>query len=243
VDVDGIHRAREALRTGIARALRAELIAVFEDNRDSGPYEPTPEAIGRRALKNLCLAYLMKEGDGEALARCRDQFEAGQSMTDVFAALRLLVDEGGAAGKAALASFYDRWKDDPLVLDKWFAIQALSSREDTLERVRGLLRHPAYSLGNPNRVHSLVGVFCMGNQLRFHAADGSGYRFLADRVIELDPLNPQIAARLLQSMARWRRYDEGRQRLMRAALESVLAVESLSKDVYEVTYKSLSENA
>jgi aminopeptidase N len=185
----------------------------------------------------------MKGGDGEALALCRDQLEAGQSMTDVFAALRLLVDEGGEAGEEALASFYDRWKDDQLVLDKWFAIQALSSREDALERVRGLLRHPAYSLGNPNRVRSLVGVFCMGNQLRFHAADGSGYRFLADRVIELDPLNPQIAARLLQSMARWRRYDEGRQRLMRAALESVLAVESLSKDVYEVTYKSLSENA
>ena len=128
------------------------------------------------------------------------------NMTDLIAALRLLVDAGGAAGEQALAAFYDHWADDALVLDKWFTIQASAKGPGTLERVRALLGHPAYSPTNPNRVRSLVASFC-ANPLRFHAADGAGYASCAERVLELDPLNPQIAARLLQSLVRWRRYD------------------------------------
>jgi aminopeptidase N len=241
VDVDGIHRAREALRAAIGGALRADLLALYRESVDEGPYEPTPEASGRRALKSLCLAYLVQTGDEEALALCQAQLDAHHNMTDVMAALRLFVDQGGEMRDLALADFYQRWSDDPLVLDKWFSIQATSSREDTLGEVRRLLAHPAYSNRNPNRVRSLVGAFCAGNQVRFHAADGGGYRFLREQVLELDPLNPQIASRLLQSMVRWRRFDPARQELMRAELGQILAVEDLSKDVYEVATKALAD--
>jgi len=239
VDVDGIHAAREALKTRIATVLRTDLLAVVDENRETGPFELTPLAIGRRSLKNLCLGYLMQGGEAQAHALCQQQVAAGRNMTDVFAALRLLIDEGGAAGEEALADFYEQCKEDQLVLDKWLALQATSKRADTLERVSRLLNHPAYSITNPNRVRSLVGAFCMGNQHRFHAGNGAGYRFLADRVLELDPVNPQIAARLLQAIVRWRRFDSVRQRLMRSALERILEVADLSADVYEVASKSL----
>ncbi|MBK1702352.1 aminopeptidase N [Thiococcus pfennigii] len=241
VDVDGIHRAREGLRHAILAALRSELRAVYEAHRDPGPYASTPAAIGRRALKNLALGYLMQDGDQEAVDLCAAQFDAGANMTDVIAALGLLVDVGGAPAERALDTFYRRWAADPLVLDKWFAVQAASKRPDTLARVEALLGHEAFTLRNPNRLRSLVGVFCSLNPVRFHAADGAGYRFLGDRVLELDPLNPQIASRMLQALARWRRYDPARQALMRAQLERIVAVEELSKDVYEVASKTLGE--
>jgi len=239
VDVDGIHRAREALRQAVALALSGELRAVYEASRDTGPYELTPAAMGRRALKNLSLWYLMAGGGADAIALAQTQYAAGQNMTDVLAALRLLVDDAGPAGEDALAAFYERWSTQPLVLDKWFGIQATSTRADTLLRVEALLIHPAYDSRNPNRVRSLVGAFCAGNPVRFHAADGAGYRFLTDRVLELDPQNPQIASRLLQSLARWRRYDGVRQELMRNELERVLAAPQLSTDSYEVASKCL----
>jgi aminopeptidase N len=239
VDVDGIHRARETLARRIGSDLKEELAGVVDGNRETGPYEPEPSAIGRRALKNLALSYLARSGDADALERCRRQFAENRNMTDVVAALRLLVDRGGAAGDEALAEFYSRWASDPLVLDKWFAIQATSERPDTLDRVRGMTQHPAFSIRNPNRVRSLIGAFAMGNQVRFHVGDGSGYQFLADRVLEIDPINPQVASRLLQALTRWRRFDAGRRALMRAVLERILDVEELSKDVYEVASKSL----
>ena len=239
VDVDGIHRAREHLRRRIGEELDSDLRSVYMAQAETGPYAFTPDGTGRRALKGLVLAYLMAAGSPEALTWCRDQFAAAHSMTDVMAALRLLVDRGGPAGDAALAEFYRRWSTAPLVIDKWFSIQATSSRADTLGQVLHLMDHPDFSLRNPNRVRSLIGAFCTGNPVRFHTEDGAGYRFLADRVLELDPLNPQIAARLLKSMIRWRRFDRGRQGLMRAELGRVLAAEALSKDAYEVASKAL----
>ncbi|MEA3277311.1 MAG: DUF3458 domain-containing protein [Pseudomonadota bacterium] len=241
VDVDGVHRAREAMKGCIANTLKDDLLALYEQNRENGPYELTPVSIGRRVLKNLCLDYLMQTGDADVLSLSQKQFDAAHNMTDVLTALRLLVDDGGAAGQRALEVFYARWATDPLVLDKWFSIQATSKRPNALEQVQGLMSHPAFSITNPNRVRSLVGAFCMGNPVRFHAADGSGYRFLSERVLELDPVNPQIASRLLQAMARWRRFDVGRQALMREQLERVVEVDGLSKDVYEVASKSLVE--
>ena len=138
-----------------------------------------------------------------------------------------------------LSRTFERWKANPLVIDKWFALQAQSGRLDTLKRVERLLGHPDFSLTNPNRVRALVGAFTVGNPVRFHAADGAGYRFLGDRIIELDPLNPQIASRLLYAITRWRRYDEARQHQMREQLERILEVDGLSNDVYEVVSKSL----
>jgi len=243
VDVDGIHRAREALAGSIGALLRDHLQAVYQRNLEPSEYELSPASIGRRALRNCALAYLMQAPDADILAVAQAQFDAGHNMTDVISALRLLVDApvdvAGDAGERALARFYQRWSHDQLVLDKWFALQAQSSRPDALEQVVALMAHADFSLTNPNRVRSLIGAFAVGNPLRFHADDGRGYSFLADRVIELDPLNPQIASRLLYPMTRWRRYDTDRQALMRAQLERVLDVEGLSNDVYEVVSKSL----
>jgi aminopeptidase N len=243
VDVDGIHRARETLAGSIGAMLRDELRAVYEHNREPGDYDLSPASIGRRALRNCALGYLMHAPDAEIVALARSQFDAGHNMTDVSAALRVLLEASqavaGDAGEQALAAFYERWSQDQLVLDKWFALQAQSSRPDTLERVKTLMGHADFSLTNPNRIRSLIGAFAVGNQLRFHAADGSGYSFLAERIIDLDPLNPQIASRLLYPITRWRRFDSARQALMREQLERILEVEGLSNDVYEVVSKSL----
>jgi aminopeptidase N len=241
VDVEGIHRARTGLKRHIGLQLGDELVQVYCENRDAGVYRLTPEAIGRRALKNLALSYLMSAQQAEGLALCRDQFADAENMTDTMAALRLLVDHGGDEAHHALDAFYRRWSNEPLVVDKWFSVQATSSREGTLGAVLGLMHHPDFSLRNPNRVRSLIGAFCSGNPARFHAADGSGYRFLADRVLELDPLNPQIAARLLKGLIRWRRYDEGRQTLMRGEIARVLEANDLSSDAFEVASKALDD--
>jgi aminopeptidase N len=243
VDVDGIHRAREALGACIGARLRDDLLKVYQRTRSDEAFDLSPRAMGRRALGNLCLGYLMRSADEEILGIARRQFDAGANMTDVIAALGVLVEApvevAGDAGSQALEAFYARWSSDPLVIDKWFALQAQSGHPDTLARVEGLLAHPDFSLTNPNRVRALIGAFTVGNPVRFHALDGAGYRFLGDRIIELDPLNPQIASRLLFAMTRWRRYDETRQRLMRGQLERILDVEGLSNDVYEVVSKSL----
>jgi aminopeptidase N len=241
VDVDGIHLARERLRRTLGEALREELHGVYELNGETGPYAFTPERVGRRAIRNLALSYLAVGPDPHpgALALCRAQLAGADNMTDAMAALRLLADLGGPVGEEALAGFHARWSGEPLVIDKWLAVQATSSREDALERVIGLLDHPDFSLRNPNRVRSLIGAFSMGNPVRFHRADGAGYRFLAERVLELDPLNPQIASRLLRALIRWRRFDPGRQAAMRVELERVLGAEPLSKDCYEVAAKAL----
>jgi aminopeptidase N len=239
VDVEGIHRASVALRRTIGRALVEVLLATYRGNSDTGPYAPTPRAIGRRALKNLALSYLASAETDRGIELCRAQFAQAGNMTDSIAALRLLVDHGGSEGPEALETFYRRWSSEPLVLDKWFTVQATSSREDTLQAVLDLLQHPDFSLRNPNRVRSLIGAFCTANPACFHALDGRGYRFLADRVLELDPLNPQVAARLLKALIRWRRYDPGRQRLMRAEIARILDADELSADVFEVASKAL----
>ena len=238
VDVDGLHQARELLRRTVGNVLNAELQSVYRRLDDRSPYEPTPEAIGRRSLKNRVLGYLMAADDPGVGELCHAQYQAQHNMTDVMAALALLADSDYAAKEAVLADFEQRWQTDPLVMDKWFAVQAMASHKDTLQNVKRLMGHPAFSLQNPNKVRALIGSFSSGNPLRFHAADGSGYAFLKDQVMALDSANPQIAARLLRVMARWRRYDSGRQALMRSALETIIEAK-VSKDVYEIAAKSL----
>ncbi|MDM7947443.1 MAG: aminopeptidase N [Oceanibaculum nanhaiense] len=237
IDVDGIHAAREHLRRYLAGKLKSELRATYEAMAVPG-VQLDGEAIGKRALRNLCLGYLAGlDADGLALAAA--QFDAAEVMTDSVAALVCLADSTDAAGDRALAAFHQRWRHDPLVMDKWFAIQAMARRPDTLARVKALMGDPSFSVKNPNKVRSLLGAFAAGNPVRFHAADGSGYRFIADQVIALDPMNPQVAARLFSPFARWRRFDDGRQALLKAEIERVLATPKLSKDVYEVASKSV----
>jgi aminopeptidase N len=242
VDVEGIHRARESLKLELATALREDFQVLYEASRDDGEYRINAAAIGRRSLKNLCLGYLMQIDDDQTRQLCTEQYTQGQNMTDVMAALSLLAHSEADQRQEALQDFHDRWRDDPLVLDKWFSVQAMSKREDTLQQVIALLDHPAFSIRNPNKARALVGAFCSANPHRFHAADGSGYAFLADRVLELNELNPQVAARLLRIMSRWQRYDSGRQGMIRSQLQRILSEASLSKDVYEVAAKSLGEN-
>ncbi len=238
VDVDGIHAVRQALRGAIARRLRPALEAVHGACESNEAYLPDAEQSGRRALKNAALAYLSQLDDEAALALVSGQYHGAGNMTDRMAALMLLADRTDDAADAALADFHDRYRDDALVLDKWFSVQALSLRPDTLARIEALLSHPAFSLRNPNNVRALIGAFS-ANPVRFHAADGSGYRFFADRILELDPLNPQVAARIVQPLGRWRRFDEGRADAMRAELERILAAAGLSRDTYEIVSKSL----
>ncbi|HVC29636.1 MAG TPA: aminopeptidase N [Steroidobacteraceae bacterium] len=239
VDPDAIHAAREAARAAIGRALHEQLRAAYDRLADSGPYRIDGAAIGRRALRNTCLAYLVAAGEPDSLRLAKSQFDRGASMTDVLAAVAALSNSDCPERAEALAQFHARWRGDALVLDKWFAIQATSALDDTLEAVRRLAAHADFDLRNPNRVRALVGSFCSGNPVRFHAAAGGGYDFLAQTILSLDPLNPQIAARLIAPLGQWRRMDTGRQEKMRAALERILHAPRLSRNTAEMAQRSL----
>ncbi|PPR60977.1 MAG: Aminopeptidase N [Alphaproteobacteria bacterium MarineAlpha4_Bin2] len=239
VDVEAIHTAREALRREIATSLRSLILEIYHDNRANRPYDPDPKSAGQRKLKNGALGYLVSLPDVKMRGLAASQFETADNMTDTIAALACLKDIEGVDRNLAFTAFYERWRDDTLVLDKWFSLQAMSSLPETLDAVVGLLEHPAFSLRNPNKVRALIGAFCAGNQLRFHAPSGAGYQFLATRIMELDELNPQVAARLLAPLGQWRRFDLERQSLMCAELKRILGKAELSRDVFEVASKSL----
>jgi aminopeptidase N len=238
-DVDAVHAAREAARMAIGRTLGAEFTETYKRLANDGPYTIDGAAIGRRALRNACLAYLAAADPEVGAALAAAQFAAGRNMTDVLAALAVLADLDRPERPAALTRFYELWSGDDLVVDKWFSIQARSSLPDTAARVRALTLHPAFSRQNPNRMRALVGALAQGNPLRFHDPSGTGYALLADEVIALDPDNPTTAARLVQPLCAWRRYDTARQALMRANLERILAAPGLSPNTYEMVSKSL----
>ncbi len=241
VDPDALFGAREHVRRGLAAAHADLLRTTYDRLADGRGYSNDKAAIDRRRLKNAALSLLVARGDDEAIGLAAAQFRTADNMTDAQAAITVLADTGSAAAEEALDDFYGRWKDDPLVLDKWFAIQAAARRPDTLDRVLALREHPSFSLRNPNRVRALIGTFCAANQVRFHAADGGGYRLLADVVREIDPLNPQMASRMASLFNPWRRFDPDRQFLMREQLEGILEVSELSKDVYEIVTRALAD--
>ncbi len=237
VDVDAIHRRRDGARIHAATALHDLWWAAYRGNA-ANRYEMTPEAKGRRRLRNVALGYLMATGAPDAVAAAWTQFEGADNMTDRLAALGVLANADAPEREAALAAFHDRYAGDAASIDKWFSVQAMSTRDDTLAQVLALSQHPDFSASNPNRLRSLVGAFG-ANQLRLHAADGAGYRFLADQVLATDGVNAGSAARLVTPLGRWRRFDAGRSVLMKAELERVLASPRLSKDVFEMASKSL----
>jgi len=239
VDPGGIHVVRQYLRRELAQRHRPLLLARYQALTDEGPYRIDATAMGRRRLRNLCLSYLLELEEEEVQTLALAQFEGAHNMTDALAALTALVHTGAPQQQAALEQFYQRWHSEALVLDKWFALQASSPLPGALGRVEALLHHADFNLRNPNRVRSLVGTFAMRNTARFHEADGSGYAFLTERVMELDTLNPQIAARMITPLTQWRRYDAGRRDKMREQLERILGKSPLSPDVYEVVSKSL----
>ncbi|AIS17099.1 aminopeptidase N [Pseudomonas rhizosphaerae] len=242
-DVDAIHAAREFARKQLADGLFDALWARYQTHREvskATAYVAEKEHFARRALQNIALSYLMLSGRPEVLAATLEQYDACDNMTERLTALAVLVNSPFEAEKArALQAFAEHFKDNPLVMDQWFSVQAASGLPGGLERVKALMQHPAFTLKNPNKVRALIGAFAGQNLINFHAADGSGYRFLADLVIELNALNPQIASRQLSPLTRWRKYDSKRQALMKAELERILASGPLSSDVYEVVSKSL----
>lgn len=242
VDIDAIHHVREFVLKSLANALQTQLLDIYQQNHDS---QTTPnvtlEAVARRELKNLCLSYLMLLDNDQYKQIALKQFENAltKNMTDTMAALSSLVNKECAEKENALTQFYQQWQNDPLVMNKWFSLQASSKLPDTLSRVKKLLKHPAFDIKNPNKVYALIGAFGHRNLVRFHGSQGEGYEFLAECVRELDALNPQVAARMVTPLSQWQRYDSNRQHLMREQLEGILRSKTVSKDVGELVSKSL----
>ncbi|MEQ1635064.1 MAG: aminopeptidase N [Methylococcales bacterium] len=241
IDVEGIHFARERLLTVLAEQLQEPLSKLYQHahaqvNPETGT---SAAAMGRRRIKNTCLGYLGKLQKAEFQQLSTLQFKTANTMTDQIAALSTIINNAHPEKQNCLADFYQQWEDEALVIDKWFALQASSSDPDTFATVQKLLKHPAFDLKNPNRVRSVCGAFSQANPLHFHAANGQGYQLLADQVIALNTLNPQVASRMVSGLTQWRRYDATRQAFMKQQLERIMTTEGISPDVYEVASKSL----
>ncbi len=239
IDVDAIHHAREFVKTTLAYALRDDFKRVYliHHRDESGKFHAG--AVGRRRLKNACLGYLNQLDSSDTYNLVAEQFEQARNMTDQMAALSAIVNSRHPAKADYLDRFYRQWRQEALVIDKWFALQAGSSMPNTFATVQALMQHPAFDMKTPNRVRALIGAFSQANPVHFHAQNGEGYRFLADQVLALNSLNPQIASRMVTGFAQWRRYDESRQVLMKQQLQRIVATEQLSPDVYEIASKSL----
>jgi aminopeptidase N len=239
VDPDAIFVARQVLRRAAAVAMGPLLTGTYERLATPGQYSPDPASAGRRALKNICLDLMTASGEPPAIALAWRQYKVADNMTDRMAALVALSLHDVPERAAALDDFYRRFESDPLVIDKWFALQASIPERGTLDHVRALTGHKAFSFANPNRVRSLIGAFAAANPTQFNRPDGAGYDFLADVVLRLDPSNPQVAARLLGSMKTWRTLEAGRRARAETALQRVAAVENLSRDVADIVNRCL----
>jgi aminopeptidase N len=239
LDPGAIYRARLALRADIGRALGSALADTYERMTVRGPYSPAAADAGKRALRNVCLDLMAATGNADATARAERQYEAADNMTDRIAALATLAQHAGALRERALADFYERYREHALVVDKWFALQATIPEDATLDRVRKLTAHPAFSYSNPNRMRSLIATFALSNPSQFNRADGQGYDFVAETVLALDPRNPQIAARLATAFRVWRSMDEPRRTKAEAALRRIKAAPNLSRDVGDIVERAL----
>ncbi len=238
-DPQAIHEVRNFLLKSIAQGLRLPLETQYEALQEQGKYKIDATSIGKRCLKNTCLGYLGKINDPGIHELCYQQFSQSKNMTDTLAALSTLASIECPQREQALKDFEEKWQHDTLVMDKWFAMQATSSLPDTLEKIKSLTNHPLFSIKNPNKVRSLIGAFASGNPVNFHKEDGSGYHFIADKVLELDKLNPQIASRMVRTLMNWRHYETKRSELMQAQLKRIKNQKGLSGDVFEIVSKAL----
>jgi aminopeptidase N len=239
VDPGAIHHTREALRAEIGKGLGDILLHLWKNTESRGGYNPGPEETGRRSLRYAVL-HAIAGGDpklGTKLAL--SQLAQAPSMTDEIGALSTLVTLDVPEREQALDTFYERHKGDHLIVDKWFALQASAPLQGTIRRVRELMRHPDFKLASPNRVRSLIGTFAMGNPFAFHSEGGEGYAIVADTILALDPLNPQVAARMATAFRSWASLEEKRRSLAKAELERILAASGLSRDLFEIISKSL----
>jgi len=240
IHVEAIHEVRQFVRKEIAQQLQTRLLEVYHANDTEEAYSPDSDSMARRSLKNLCLSYLMTLEKDSYLELAIEQYQTADNMTDMQTALTLVAHSSFKVdAESLLADFYAKWQDESLVVNLWLSIQASDPKPGGLERVQELMRHPAFDAKNPNKLRSVISVFCAQNPTNFHAIEGSGYAFLADRIIELNKQNPQIAARMLTPLTRWKKYTPERQALMKTELQRISESGDLSKDVYEVVSKSL----
>ncbi len=241
IDVDAIYQVRKLLQVEIAQALELLLLETYQQHNVAGDYQYNAVDMGKRRLASSCLMYLNLLAKDQYVGLAKQQFETTNNMTDSIAALESVNDLDISFRSEALAVFGERWKDDALVMDKWFSLQARSRKPGVLETIKELLNHPCFSIKNPNKVRSLISVFAMANPTAFHSKDGSGYAFLADKIIELNAINPQVASRLVKPLIDWKKYDAGRQQLMKQSLQRIKAVPDLSRDVFEIVDRGLDE--
>ena len=243
IDPDAIFKARKQLRAAIGQRLAAKLSDTHRRMSDSGPYRPDAQSAGKRSLKNVCLDLLAADGNEKEIERAARQYDAADNMTDRMAALATLSWHDVTQRETAIDDFYRRYSADPLIVDKWFALQAGIPEPQTLDRVRSLIAHPAFSLANPNRVRALVGTFAQANATQFNRADGQGYAFVAEKVLALDERNPQVAARLLAAFKSWRALESSRRAHAEAALRRIAAAANLSRDVSDIVQRALADTA
>jgi aminopeptidase N len=242
VDTDAIFAARAALRAALGSQLASPLFDHYRRLSESGgPYRPDAAGAGRRALRNACLDLLVATRRPEPISLALAQCRAADNMTDRIAALSTLSLCDVPERREALDDFYARYAGDPLIVDKWFMLQATIPEPATLDRVKALTGHPAFSFTNPNRVRALISAFALSNQKEFNRADGAGYDFIADTVLALDPKNPQLAARLLSAFKSWRVLEPARRARAEATLRRVAATPSLSADVGDIVRRALAE--
>ncbi|MES2142603.1 MAG: aminopeptidase N [Pseudomonadota bacterium] len=239
IDVDGIHREREWLREQIANGLHAQLLALYKTYQKFKPYTFDGQSQAQRRLKNTCLNYLMLLNKDDINDFCITQYQKADNITDSISALSELVNNNSPVSAHLLNEFYEKWQTNTLLICKWLALQARAPLPSSLACVKALLKHSAFDWKNPNKIRSLIGVFCTDNPIQFHQSSGEGYQFLGEQIQYLDKLNPQIAARLVRPLTRWQRFDESRSQLMREQLKNILITPGLSPDVYEIVSKSL----
>lgn len=238
-DIEGIFEARQVIKRSLATALRSQFLDILQTSQTAA-YVYNAEDMGTRRLKNVCLWYLASPEDSGFQKDVFDYLTSADNLTDIMGAMTALNDIDCAMRDNALTYFYERYQGQHLVLDKWFTVQAMTTLPRALSDVQQLMSHPAFDIKNPNKARSLIGGFGSGNILRFHEADGSGYRFIADQVTTIDQFNPQVAARLIEPLIRWRKFDVDRQDMMKSELERIGSNQTLSKDLYEIVTRSLS---
>ena len=241
IDPENIHHARKWLTEQLAKAFAPVLLQTYHEQEQKGPYAISAEAIGRRALRNACLSFLMSQTSPEHGGLAEEQYATATNMTDRIAALVCLTRQDARVREPIFSDFFQRWKNDPLVIDKWFELQATSPAEETFEHVQSLTQHASFDIENPNKVRALLGTFTMANPYRFHTEGDSAYAFLTDRILQIDAFNPQVAARLITPLARWRRHAQHRRLAMKEQLQRIVDTQGASKDIFEIASKSLKD--
>ena len=242
VNIDGIHMARETILKQVANRLEKQLFSLYQRHATQETYRYTAIQVAHRRLRNVALYYLTALNRHDTVKIAKTQFDNSSNMTDCMGSLIALNNCGATERDEALEIFHREWQGNSLVIDKWFTLHATSFKHGTLTRIKELMQNDSFSIESPNRVRALVGAFSNSNQIQFHAKSGAGYEFLAEQIIELNTINPQIAARLLVPLSRWRHLDKERQLLVKTCLKNILNTKEISRNVFEITSTMLGED-